>query len=164
MQKVGYWVPLPELIGIILKGLTRKWHLIVDLSAPEGFSVNDNIVETLCSLSYISVEVQEIMAKERGSQLAKVDIQSTCRIILVHPEDWNLLEMVWDNSLFIDTTLPCGLRSAPKIFTAVAKAAEWIARQQGMTTILHYLDDFLVIGRTESTEYMTNVTLLLSVF
>ena len=136
-------------IGVIPKGSTGKWHLIVDLSAPEGFIVNDNIDETLCSLSYISVEdtVQEIVAKGQGSQLAKVDIQSTYRTIPVHPEDWNLLGMVWENFLFIDTTLPLGLRLAPKIFTAVADAAESIARQQGVTTILHYLDDFLIIGR-----------------
>ena len=31
-------------------------------------------------------------------------------------------------------------------------------------TILHYLDDFLVIGRPRSVECMANVTLLLSVF
>ena len=72
--------------------------------------------------------------------------------------------MAWDKSLFIDTTLPFKLRSAPKIFTAVADAAEWIARQQGVTTILHYLDDFLVIGHPDSAECMANVTLLLSVF
>ena len=35
----------------ILKNSTGKWRLIVDLSAPEGFSMNDNIGETLCSLS-----------------------------------------------------------------------------------------------------------------
>ena len=85
------------------------------------------------------------MAKGQGSQLAKVDIQNAYRNIPVLPEDWNLLGMVWENSLIIDTTFPFGLRSAPKIFTAVADAAEWIARQQGVTTILHYLDDFLVI-------------------
>ena len=62
--------------------------------------------------------------------------------------------MVWESSLFIDTTLPFGLRSAPKIFTTVADAAEWIARQQGVTTILHYLDDFLVIGHPGSAECM----------
>ena len=153
-------------IGVIPKGSTGKWRLIDDLSAPEGFSVNDNIDETLCSLSYISVEdaVQETMEKGQGSQLAKVDIQSAYRTIPVHPEDWNLLGMAWDKSLFIDTTLPFGLRSAPKIFTAVADAAEWIARQQGVTTILHYVDNFLVIGHPDSTECMANVTLLLSVF
>ena len=48
--------------------------------------------------------------------------------------------------MFINTTLPFGLRSALKIFSAVAEAAEWRAKQQGVTTILHYLDDILIIG------------------
>ena len=63
-------------IGVILKGSTGKWCPIIDLSASEGFSVNDNSDETLCSLSYISIEdaVQEIMAEGQGSYLAKVDI------------------------------------------------------------------------------------------
>ena len=84
-------------IVVIPKGSTGKWCLIVDLSTPEGFSVNDNIDETLCSLFDISIEdaVQEIMAKGQGSQLAKIDIQSAYRNIPVHPEDWNLLGMVW---------------------------------------------------------------------
>ena len=79
----------------------------------------------------------------------------------MHSDDWNLLGMLWENSLFIDTTLPFGLRSAPKIFLA---AAEWIAKQQVVTTILHYLDDFLVIGSPGSTECMANVALVLSTF
>ena len=68
--------------------------------------------------------------------------------------------MSWENALFINTTLPVGLRSAPKIFTAVADAAEWIARQQGVTTILHY---FLIIGSPESTECMANVAPVLTI-
>ena len=101
--------------------------------------MNDNIDESLYSLSYISVDdtVKEIMPKGLGSQLAKVDIRSAYRPITVYPEDWNLLGISWENALFIDTTLPFGLRSAPKIFTAVADAAKWIASQQGVTTILH---------------------------
>ncbi len=40
--------------------------------------------------------------------------------------------MSWDNQLFVDTQLPFGLRSAPKIFTALANAAEWTVRQDGV--------------------------------
>ena len=98
------------------------------------------------------------MTKGLGSQLVKVDIQSAYRTIPVHPEDWNLLGMSWENALFSDTTLPFGLRSALKIFTAVVDAAKWIARQQGVTTILHYL------GSPESTECMANVALVLTIF
>ena len=38
------------------KRSTGKWHHTVDLSAPEGYSTNDNTDETLCSLSYISLD------------------------------------------------------------------------------------------------------------
>ncbi len=46
----------------------------------------------------------------------------------------------------MDTMLPSGLRSAPEIFTAVVDAMEWITRYEGVRVILHYLDDFLVMG------------------
>ena len=51
-----------------------KWQLIVDLSAPKGFSVN-GILSELCSLSYASVDdaVQRIMRYSRGALLAKLE-------------------------------------------------------------------------------------------
>lgn len=42
--------------------------------------------------------------------------------------------------------LPFGLRSAPKIFTAVADALEWCVRQQGVVGNDHYLDDFIIVA------------------
>ena len=48
--------------------------------------------------------------------------------------------------MYIDTVLPFGLRSAPLIFTAVADAVQWILEAQGVNHIMHYLDDYLVIG------------------
>ena len=48
--------------------------------------------------------------------------------------------------------LPFGLRSAPKIFNAVADALEWSLRQRGIRQIFHYLDDFIVIGPPDSSE------------
>ena len=38
------------------------------------------------------------------------------------------------------------LTLAPKIFTAVANALEWILRHKGVDWIDHYLDDFIVLG------------------
>ena len=55
--------------------------------------------------------------------------------------------MVWDGCLFVDTALPFGLPSVLKIFSAVADAAKWILRQEGVETVMHYLDDFLHGGR-----------------
>ena len=53
------------------------------------------------------------------------------RSVPVHPMDRSLLGMRWEGALYIDTALPFGLRSAPKIFNAVADAVEWVARRQG---------------------------------
>ena len=41
-------------------------------------------------------------------------------MVLIHPED--LLGMRWDGRIFVDKTLPFGLRSAPMIFSALADA------------------------------------------
>ena len=46
----------------------------------------------------------------------------------------------------IDCALPFGLRSAPKIFNAVADALQWIIHKHGVDWIVHYLDDFLCAG------------------
>ena len=125
-----------------------KWRLIVDLSHPEGSSVNDGIPPELCSLRYVSVDdaVKVILALGKGTELAKFDIQSAYRIVPVHPTDRCLLGMIWNGQLYVDTALPFGLRSAPKIFTAVADALQFIMQKHGVHRIMHYLDDFLLFG------------------
>ncbi len=152
--------------GVIPKGNTGKWRLIVDLSAPEGRSVNDAIRPEWCSLSYCGVEdaAKEIKIQGQDSVLTKIDIKSAYRVVPVHPEDRWLLGMKWDGKLFVDTTLPFGLRSAPKIFTAIADAAEWIVRQAGVRFIIHYLDDFLTIGTAGTDEGKQGLVILLGVF
>ena len=44
----------------------NKWRLIVDLSAPEGHSINDGISKELASLAYVSVDGCRGMCSERG--------------------------------------------------------------------------------------------------
>ncbi len=78
--------------------------------------------------------------------MAKFDIESAYRLVPVHPDDRLLLGMKWREFLYVDTSLPFGLRSAPKIFNAVADAIEWMMRRQGIGSSLHYLDDFIVFG------------------
>ena len=97
--------------------------MILGLSHPKGASVNDGIDRTLCSLTYMKVDdvVQQVLSLGKGTLLAKVDIESAFRNIPVHPDDRHLLGMLWDNKLYIDTVLPFGLRSAPKIFNSCSR-------------------------------------------
>ena len=68
----------------------------------------------------------------QGALLAKVDIKSAYRMVPVHLEDRLLLGMSWNGALYVDAALPFGLRSAPKIFNAVADTVEWILKQEGV--------------------------------
>ena len=131
-----------------------KWRLIVDLSHPEGGSVNDGIDPDLCSLTYATIDtaVEGILSMGRGTRLAKVDLKSAYRIIPVHPNDRRLLGMEWKGEYFVDTALPFGLRSAPKLFNAFADGLEWIFWGKGANFVLHYLDDYLFEGRPGTNE------------
>ncbi len=65
--------------------------------------------------------------------MVKVDIRKAYRNIPVFPADRRLLRMMWEDSLFVDTALPFGLRSAHSIFSAVPDAADWVLRRDGVT-------------------------------
>lgn len=141
--------------GVIPKGHNSgKWRLITDLSHPPGRSINDGIDPALCSLSYPTVDdVADVVVKlGRGALLSKVDIESAYRLIPVHPQDRPLQAMRWNNQIYVDPMLPFGLRSAPKIFNAVADALNWYLHQSGIRHILHYLDDFIIITPPHSLE------------
>ena len=53
-----------------------------------------------------------------------------------------------------------GLRSALKIFNALADALEWSAKHNGARYFWHYLDDFITIGEPRSGECRFNIELL----
>ena len=125
-----------------------KWRLIVDLSSPEGFSVNDGIAKPLCSVSYASVDhaVRLVQLLGKGCLLAKLDLKEAYRAVPVHPTDQRLLAVAWRGVTYLDRALPFGLRSAPKIFSALTDAMMWILYERGVQAALHYLDDFLLLG------------------
>ena len=115
--------------------------MIVDLSFPHSRSVNEGISKTLCSLSYSSVDtaVSEIMKKGRGTTLSKNDLKDAYRIVPVHPQDMKALAITWQGSTYIERALPFGLRSAPKIFTAVSDMITWPLHCRGLQHQIHYL-------------------------
>jgi hypothetical protein len=114
----------------------NKFLLIVDLCAPAGASVNDGISSDLCSLRYATVDNAVSMIQElgRGARLAKIDLKDAYRIVPVHPADYHLLGTTWDGHTYLDRALPFGLRSAPKLFTAVADFIAWVLHKTGLPT------------------------------
>lgn len=71
--------------------------MIMHLSAPEGRSVNDGIHQDDFSLHYNSVDnaVPILLHLGKEALMAKIDLKSAFRIILVHCTDWELLGMHW---------------------------------------------------------------------
>ena len=63
----------------------------------------------------------------------------------------------------IDKVLPFGLRSALKIFSAVADAVQWILGNNGIRKGLHYLDDIILAAKSLNLAERQKDTLL-SVF
>lgn len=74
--------------------------------------------------------------------MAKLDLKSVYRRVPVHPDDQPLLGMTWECRTFCNRALPFGLRSAPKLFTAVADGLSWALQCEGVAKLIHYLDDF----------------------
>lgn len=148
------------------KNRVNKWRLILDLSSPEGGSVNDGIQKELASLAYLSVDdvVAEVVRRGRGTLIAKMDVKQAYRNIPVHPQDRHLLGMQWMGEVFVDMVLPFGLRSAPLLFTAVADALQWAMERKGVTWLDHYIDDFFTLGDPGSQECATNVDMMKGVF
>ena len=141
-------------IGVVPKSTPGKFRVIVDLSRPEGASVNDQLHRELTHVAYSSIEDASLAmhALGQGAQLAKIDIRDAYRIIPVHPEERPFLALSWEGRVYIDCQLPFGLASAPAIFSAVAEALEWVLRRRGVRGVLHYLDDFLLLGAPGSLE------------
>ena len=165
--------PLPEhlagMVHVSPMGLVPKPHhpnkfrLIVDLSHPSGNSVNDGILPSLCSLQYASVDMAVDMIKllGLGTQLVKLDIKDAYRIIPVHLADHHLLGISWRRRVYVDRALPFGLRSAPKIFSAVVS---WVLHQQGIEFHIHYLDDFLLVGTPDTKQAAEALSIIVNIF
>ncbi len=63
------------------------WRLIVDLSSPEGKSVDDRIDPELCTMAYSAVDdaVKLVLKAGREARIAKVDIKQAYRMVPIHP-------------------------------------------------------------------------------
>ena len=150
-------------LGLIpKKNKPGKWRMIMDLSTPQGMSINDGIDSELSSLSYSSVDqlAALVVSEGKGSWLVKADIKEAYRMVPVHPEDQHLLGMQWDQIVYIDQMLPFGLRSAPKLFSAVADALQWILHKKGIAKSLHYLDDYVIVAGNRRRAEQQKATML----
>ena len=148
-------------IGTVPKRTPGAFRAIVDLSSPKGNSVNDSLCRHLTHVAYSSVEDAALAMHCLGpnTELAKIDIYSAYRIVPIHPSEHVFLGVQWRCSTFINCQLPFGLAFAPAVFSAIAEALEWVFVHQGIRGVIHYLDDFLLLGSPGSGECAQSLVL-----
>ena len=95
--------------------------------------------------------------------MAKTDLKSAFRLILIHPDDWSLLAINWQSQYYVDMYVPFGLRSAPFLFNQLSDALEWILKHNYcIQCVIHILDDF--IAEESKLACLTGFSTLLRVF
>ena len=137
--------------------LLGGWSLLGE-AAIGGFTVS--------SITYARVDdaVAQILQLGQGTMLVKLDLKNAYRIIPVHPWDQHLLGISWQGRTYVDRALPFGLRSAPKIFSAVADMVAWALHWAGIRHLIHYLDDFLLMGAPNTEEGAHILAIALRIF
>ena len=160
-------------MGAFERSTTGKHRVIYDLSWPPTHSVNDHI-NIDCSLHYVTVDTAVSMVKKygQGALMARLDIEDAFKNIIVHPDDWDLLGTTWDRvgsdgtitkEYYIDTVLPFGARSSPKLFDNFARALEFIMKVNGVKDVIHYLDDYFTVGPPDMSICASNLHTMRSV-
>jgi len=149
-------------IGLVPK-TDGGFRLISHLSHPEGNSVNSHIDSGLCAVHYSSLDsiLEKIYDVGQGALLAKMDIKSAFRLLVLNPGDFDLMGIKFDSFYFIDKCLPMGCSISPKLFETFSTFLQWVVEvKSGQKSIDHYLDDFIFMGAEDT----TNCELLMSTF
>lgn len=141
-------------IGIVPKS-GGSWRLITHLSYPEMNSVNHFIDPEDCSVAYTSLDqvLQEVARLGKGTVLAKMDIKSAFRLMIINPGDFDLLGFKFEGNYYIDKCLPMGCAISCNQFEKFSTFLQWELKRRIETgKIFHYLDDFLFLGASGSDE------------
>jgi hypothetical protein len=139
-------------ISTIPKPNSTKVRMIFNLSHPPGFSVNDNVKDSVRSVSYCSVSdvARWLLHNDHTKEmyLAKADLTDAYRMVPIKKSEWHLLGMRVGEHLYIDRCLPMGASSSCHIFQRISDALAWIVVNKGPVEccVFNYLDDFLFIA------------------
>ena len=119
----------------------------MDLSFPEGSSVNDGIpkdtyLDDPFRLHYLATDnlIHLMNRHGPGCLLYKVDIKLFYRWIPVDSYDVHLLGLSWKNKIYFDTKIPFGVRIGAMAAQRISNALIHIYRNKGFDGV-NYIDD-----------------------
>ena len=121
----------------------------MDLSYPDGDSVNDLISKDDFTVQFTGFDMAADMVRKQGLNclMFKIDIKHAFRVLPIRPSQWILMGSEWNGFYFIDFRLPFGLRSSPCIFNRFADAVCWILQNiYQLSLTIHYSDDYFFIA------------------
>ena len=140
-------------LGAIPKPNSENIRLIHDCSRPAHSNVNS--YATTQHFSYVTLDKAVSLIKP-DAYLAKIDLKSAYRHIPIHPSNYSATGLAWQFSgehqttYMYDCKLPFGVSKSPEIFHRITQAITRFMTKRGFRTVLAYLDDFLIIGDSES--------------
>ena len=140
-------------LGVVPKKTPGEFRMIHHLSFPNGASVNDGIPAEFSSVQYATISDAIHLIKKVGKDcfMGKTDIKNAFRIVPIHPNDYNVLGMIWKEKYYYDKCMPMGCSSSCSTFELFSSALEWIARDKlKINHLIHVLDDFFVVAPTSA--------------
>ena len=119
----------------------NKVRPILNLSAPEGSSLNDAVdKKTIRKLTMSSAKKfsQTLLKLGRNANFAKSDLVDAYKLIPINPCDWKYYGFKWLGKFFVDTTTPFGSNTAPANFDDIGETVTNIVQ----TTVFVKLQKF----------------------
>ena len=139
-------------LGAIPKPDSSEERLIHDCSRPMGRALNDYI--TTQSFKFQTLD-DAIKLLRPNYFMAKIDLRHAYRSVPIHKNNYAATGLQWQFSgqhqatYFFDIRLPFGAKSSPEIFHRLTQSVRRIMERRGYQSIIVYLEDFLVIGKTK---------------
>ena len=125
-----------------------KRRIILDLSFPQGFSVNDGIdKDWYCGervkLTYPTIDMLTKRVFQLGCscKMWKRDLARAFRLLPLCPANFSLIGYRWRGYLYFDKVMPMGLCSAAFVCQSVTNTITFIHEKMGHWSV-NYLDDF----------------------
>ena len=151
------WYQVNPLMTAPKNSTTTSRRVIMDLSWPTGHSVNDGIPAdhydgTPCKLSLPRVDdlIELIVEHGPSCYLYTRDIARAYRQIKVDPLDWPLLCFRNGDDIFVDTSIPFGLRWGAMCCTTITQATTDFLFQHHHDQWLVYIDDYCGCNRSHA--------------
>lgn len=140
-------------LGAIPKKNSSKIRLIHDCSRPSGYALND--FTTTDHFKYQSIQ-DAVDLVTPNCYFAKIDLANAFRSVKIHPSNFKATGLKWrfgsdkHYTYMVDQRLPFGASRSPQIFNRITQSVRDIMASRGYSTVICYLDDFLIVAKTYS--------------